>query len=93
MLDSLQDEFVVLGQVEDAPGGARVAQLPHWLVADGHLKVGIRFEIDIQVNPTLNFQDDPILNFFCGNGLPLARARWVQSTFSCHCPLSFDQRR
>ena len=64
MLDSLQDEFVVLGQVEDAPGGARVAQLPHWLVADGHLKVGIRFEIDIQVNPLLNFQVDPILNFF-----------------------------
>ena len=26
------------------------------------------------------------LNLFCSTSLPLARTRWVWSTFSCHCP-------
>ena len=30
---------------------------------------------------------------FCRTGLPLARTRWVRSTFSSHCPLSSNQRR
>ena len=29
---------------------------------------------------------------FYGTGLPLARTRWVRSTFSSHCPLSSNQR-
>ena len=38
VLDSLQDEFVVAGQVEDTTRGPRVAQLTHGFVANGHLE-------------------------------------------------------
>ena len=31
--------------------------------------------------------------YFCGNGLPPARTRWVWSTFQSQCPLSSNKRR
>ena len=34
VLDRLQNEFVVKGQVKNASGRSRVAQLPHAFVAD-----------------------------------------------------------
>lgn len=39
VLHSLQDEFVVVRQVEDGPGGARIAQFSHGLAAQRHEKV------------------------------------------------------
>ena len=32
-----------------------------------------------------------IKSIFCSPSLPLARTRWVRSTFSSHCPLSSKQ--
>ena len=39
-----------------------------------------------------HFPDGKYYNFFCITSLPLAFTRWVQSTFSSHCPLSSKQR-
>ena len=33
-----------------------------------------------------------LLKFFGSTGFPLTSTRWVRLTFSCHCPLSSNQR-
>ena len=43
-----------------------------------------------QVGP--GFPEWP-LKLFWNTGLPVAQTRWVQSTFSSHCPLSYNQCR
>ena len=35
---------------------------------------------------------NPFFYFLCRTGLPLARTRWVWSTFPSHCPLSSNPR-
>ena len=34
---------------------------------------------------------DILDQIFCSTGLPLAKTRWIRSTFSIHCPLSSNQ--
>ena len=60
--------------------GTAIPGSSNWILLSG---------LDNQMRLLLSLQN--LYMFFCRDGLPLARSRWVWSTFSSHCPLSSIQ--
>ena len=71
-----------------------VFSIPHDLEKSRKNKIWSNFYRHTKTSGNLYFaQKNFLFVLFCSSGLPLARTRWVRSSFSSFCPLSFNQHR
>ena len=71
-----------------------VFSIPHDLEKSRKNKIWSNFYRHTKTSGNLYFaQKNFLFVLFCSSGLPLARTRWVRSSFSSFCPLSNYQHR